>query len=183
MATTGTIYDETVKFGPAKLLVAATISSPVAFVSFPTIVGDSIEACGAFHFDILVTPATLGSYLCAQTTDNNGVAWTPIYYQVLGYAMQQGGNDALTYANTAQMQVSHGCHSSVAIEFLMFIKRGGGFQGHLSWQSSCYTGGTYGLGSLYGSGGYAGITGVRFNFSSGNIASGRIRAYGTRTGA
>ena len=178
MATTGTIYDETVKFGPAKLLVAATISSPVAFASFPTVLSTEFAV---YHIDIMINVGTAGAYLCAQTTDNGGVGWTTTYYQTIGYYTQTGGGgDSIVQGTTAQLQMSHACYNGLKAEMMLFSRGGTGNQGH---SNCCYAGPAYGLGHLYGSGGYASVTGVRFYFSSGNIASGFVRVYGMRSGA
>jgi len=180
VATTGTIYDETVKFGPAKLLASATISSPVAVVSFPSVVSSGIAV---YHIDIMLNVGSAGAYLCAQTTDSGGATWSNTYYQVHGYYTQTGaGGDTTTFNTTSQLQISHACYDGLKAEMMLFIRGGSANQGHSNWHSCCYAGPTYGLGHLYGSGGYSGVSGVRFYFSVGNIASGFIRVYGMRIG-
>ena len=191
MSTVGTLYDETVKYGSAKLLSVAPASNS-ASLDFLNLTFDF----PVYVFDLVaMLPTVMGSNLLLRISTNNGATFdvTEGYHSHWSYSMSHttggahgsyisGAGAHRTWFYIGNLQNS----GATLIGRVIFYRRGLSGGRHFEWWSTTYRSdaGT-GTMSIVGhgvQGSYMTVDAVRFYYSSGTIASGVIRCYGMRPG-
>ena len=188
MSTSGTLYDEAIKFGHGKLLLtqSASNSAWLAFVEPLALDYDTI------HFELInlyPVNATASPNLMMQASADAVPNWSAASYwwsTFQDYSRSAGvtyggvslGGEFVTYY---QLMGGHGSQPASGEVFLGNRKSGDHAQ--VNWHTA-YHHTSIGQVSIIGGGMWVGggIIGVRFLYTNGAIASGTIRCYGLKTG-
>jgi len=196
MSTVGTLYDETIKFGYAKLLQVSTASgaSSIDFVAPLALDYDT------FWFDLdSLTPSLNSAILIIYVSTNSGSSWqagTDYYWYT--FLVQPGGAGAASYSSTAlpettYMRISQPQSAPAGfyptdgrVTFNLGPNRGT-TGGHRSFDWITINqdpASGYPVAST-GGGAYTGTApnGVRIFFSGGSTITGIIRCYGLKKGS
>lgn len=183
MSTAGTLYDETVKNGFARLLQSQSPTNVVniAFIS------DLTDTYEVYFFDFTDVMSTADAWFYCQLSSTAGSTWSADYYYAYGNAFYNTTH-ALSGSRYSQNQICNTQPTTAALGGELWLYRckspntlsSHTIQYGLSWSNS------YGS-QLMNTVGinveeYNVVTGIRFAFSSGNIASGKFRMFGIKTG-
>ena len=195
MSTVGTLYDETVKFGFAKLLSVQSVTS-ASFIDFiaPFAAGE-VDKYSSYIFEIDGLVPTVDASLWILVSTDGGATWKTSgggYSWEWGYAY--ANNPAVNYYGSITLGTTYMDHFQTggstyglyAIDGRVKFNPGSNVGvKNFGWELSCLPGGSGSMAFAFGGGGYhllSGINGVRFMFTVNTINSGTIRLYGLRKG-
>jgi hypothetical protein len=187
MSVAGTLYEETVKFGHAKLLSSQTANS-VVYLTFTT---PFTSEFNSYQFDIinLTHGSTAYPWLACQMSSDRGASWITGYWWGCYYICSHSnvyGTQGSVYTPTVQDVVrialdAYPANTPTAGEAQMYCAPGKAmqFQAHTSINHPSYGQGQWVVGTAVD----AGANAIRFFFNNGTpILSGTIRMYGLRSG-
>ena len=192
MSTVGTLYDETIKNGFAKLLAVQVVSSPVATIDF---VAPFTSTYDNYIFDVdCLQSDNTSNYFMFYPSVNSGVSWLNLEnLWAIGaiwshQAITTYGSTIYTGARTYMQMTYDAQYGPLPLSCTIYFNRGppgSGGEKQYQWTNIYRTPGT-GACMTWGNGAtnstYAMMTGIRFLYSGGNIISGAIRVYGIKTG-
>jgi hypothetical protein len=193
MSVAGTLYEETVQKGFARLLTtqAANNSATITFVSGL----ESNSPYDTFLFDFTdVKPNTVSTYLRAQWSYDGGATWIgTAHFQAYTNSFYNTGSNISGTSTSGSFDLSNsGANTLTGLSFggELWLHRGptpyaNPNYSYVIWHLLTWS---QAYGSLYlaGSGFAASTLGTpnafRFFFGSGNIVSGAFRMYGIKRG-
>ena len=196
MSTVGTLYDETIKFGRGKLLGTLTASNS-ASLAWSSVFDPAIapEVYDVYYVELLnILPVNNSVNLYGRMSNASGVMTTGYYWNYFSVISHPGtvgatpGNasGASTVENQAFMYFSSGQYNGAAsgVSGEIFINRIGNNMAFFSFTAAHHS--TVGEHSFVVGGlnmsGTGPLRGLQFYYSTGNIASGKLRLYGMKTG-
>jgi len=186
VSTVGTLYDDTIKNGYAKLLSVSTVSTPVASIDLSC----AYAGFDSYYFDLDQLMMD-GLILRLLASADNGATYPTGGNQWVMHSMflSSGANPYRSYANGVlgvytYTQIAHAAYPGNAISGRVrlsntdprgniLFKTSGVFS---TWYEMLNWGGAY-------MDGVVPVNKLRFCTDAGNIASGTVRTYGLRTGA
>jgi hypothetical protein len=187
MSVAGTLYEETVKFGHAKLLSTQTASSVV----YLTFISQFTSEFNSYHFDFINLTHGDPSWpiFCCQFTNDGGASWITGYWWASYYNCSHGpayGTQGSVYnanlTNVVRLSLSpYHANTPLAGEAQMYCSPGKSmsWQSHISVNEPNNGQGQWIVGAALD----AGANGIRFFYYNGTpILSGTIRMYGLRSG-
>ena len=193
MSTVGTLYDETVKNGFAKLLSVQTFTG-VYVCDFVAPLSSLEYRTFWFDIDNLIGSNT-DQYLFMYTSHDGGATWntTTNYWVILigyshtttaFYGSVMAGAPAQAYLQPGgSVQYGPLPLAGRVYFYRSSVNEGGGkvFEWHITFRHP-----SYGMCCTWGGGGYYGhhgINGVRFQYNAGATMTGAIRCYGLKKGS
>jgi hypothetical protein len=185
MSVAGTLYEETVKFGHAKLLSTQTANN-VVYMTFQS---PFTSEFNSYHFDIINLTHGSSAYpsLGAQLMNASGAItgyWYSYFYNCSHSNVYGNAGSVVSSLDTNAIQLtvsSYPVNSPVTGEVFIHCAPGKAcqFSSHVSVNHPSYGQGQMITGTALD----AGCNGVRFFFWNGTpIISGTIRMYGLRSG-
>ena len=186
MGTVGTMYDETVKFGFAKLLQVQTLTNAGSAI----FISPFTQNFHTFIFDFLDLYPTAGyDWLWAQVSTNGGVSWLGANYY-WGYvystshaAVYNASGNYVVGGSTNVFQLTGGGHNPNPWSGEVILNFRPGKNAELQWHFTVRNT-DYQQWNMFGGGVCDGaVNAVQFALATGNtIAKGTIRCYGMRLG-
>jgi hypothetical protein len=189
MSTVGTLYDETIKFGLARLQSSSLISAAVQYVTFALPTGFS-----TFLFDLCnLRPGTDNQTLHVQVSMDNGATWktdaayywTRFYVTSHGVSPSGGVVNAVGGAETS-LQISGVTSNTVGGDVAgeLVYHRGNANVAPFTWHTCSLTP-SLGSNAVRGAGTYwvsGTVNTVRLFFAVGNVVGGRVNLFCFRPG-
>lgn len=197
MSTVGTIYDETIKYGFAKLLSTQTASNSTSIAFTAPFVGDLYDT---YVFDLFGLAPSVDTFLAMRFSTDGGATWAATDYWTQYIRQDANASAPVSYGSIYQgvawqatfvlsdFQYSTGNPGRLSgrVRFNRAYPSGGAGVRNVEWQLAhhCSNPGSTNT-FAQGGGGWVAtnyVNGVLFFYSGGNIVSGSIRCYGLKGG-